>query len=336
MPSRQLTREEFTALAMLAKARRELVQAMFAGTQLKFGKGGALATGKGLLGDGKKVYSASSKLAKGGGTAAATSSTSGIKAAVEAFITDCADVENIQEVMAVIGGEALSELIAEITPIIGVLFSAGKLAKATKTVVEDAYNLYKFDGYRSGFRPGDPQAAADAIKTIIQRDLTRHSIDLARQTVATGTKIAGLFADMGTATTVGIGAANALAGLGLRLFALGLDIKDMRAGNKRLATPATLDLTVFGDCPILGCYLLTCADTSAVANMFVADIGLPGWMDRVEAMKRNQMEPLLKIASKAIDSSPLQLEGLASDKGTHTKKGFFAGIKAKVAKKILG
>lgn len=43
---------------------------------------------------------------------------------------------------------------------------------------------------------------------------------------------------------------------------------DMRAGNKRLAAPSTLNLTVFKECPILGCYLLTCADTSAVANMF--------------------------------------------------------------------
>jgi hypothetical protein len=115
-----------------------------------------------------------------------------------------------------------------------------------------------------------------------------------------------------------------------------MNIKDMRAGNARLAKPATLDLTVFGECPILGCYLLTCADTSTVANFFVADIGLPGWMDRVEALKRKQMDPLLKIASKAIDASPLQLEGLGSNKGTHVKKGFFAGIKSKVAKKILG
>jgi hypothetical protein len=336
MPTRQLTREDFTALATLAKARRDVVQGMFSGTQLKFGTMGALSTGKDLLSGGKKLHGAGNKLAQGGSSAAKLTSAPGIKAAVEGFISQCADVDGIQDVVAVIGGDAMSELLAEITPVIGVLFSAGKLAKATQAVVEDARNLYKFDDYRNGFRPGDPQAAADAIKTIIQRDLARHSVDLARQATATGTKIAGLFADMGTATTVAIGMANTLAGLGLKLFALGLNIKDMRAGNARLAKPATLDLTVFGECPILGCYLLTCADTSTVANFFVADIGLPGWMDRVEAMKSKQMDPLLKIASKAIEASPLQLEGLASNKGTHVKKGFFAGIKAKVAKKILG
>ena len=104
--------------------------------------------------------------------------------------------------------------------------------------------------------------------------------------------------------------------------------------KRDLAQPNALDLTVFNDCPVLGCYLLTCADTSAVANMFIADIGLPGWMDRMEAMKKKQMDPLLKIASKNINSSRLQLEGLASDKGTHIKKGFFAGIKSKAIKQL--
>jgi len=120
----------------------------------------------------------------------------------------------------------------------------------------------------------------------------------------------------------------------LQLYGLGLDIKDMRAGNKRLAAPNSLDLMVFNECPILGCYLLTCADTSAVANMFIADIGLPGWMDKVELMKKRQMDPMLKIATRNIGSSRLQLEGLGGDKGTHAKKGFFAGIKSKALKQI--
>lgn len=71
-----------------------------------------------------------------------------------------------------------------------------------------------------------------------------------------------------------------------------------------------------------------------MANMFVAGIGLPGWMDRVEEMKKTQMEPLIKIASKNIAGSRLQLEGLASDKGTYVKKGFFASVKSKALKKL--
>ena len=46
------------------------------------------------------------------------------------------------------------------------------------------------------------------------------------------------------------------------------------------------------------------------------------------------MDPLLKIATKDIESSRLQLEGLSSNKGTHSKKGFFAGIKSKAMNKV--
>jgi hypothetical protein len=334
MPATSLSRAEFIAMGELAKARRQLVVNMFGGTRLKFGSASVLSSGKSLLSSGKSLKSGVGKLAKGGSAASKVASVPGMKEAFENFMVECADVENLHDVIEAIGGEVLHELVSEMTPYLGVVTSTVKLAKAAKAVAQDGYNLYKSDEYKNGFRMGDPSAAAEAIQAIIKRDLAQHSVKLGQQTVATGAKIGGLFADFGTGTTAAIGVANTLASLGLQLFSLGLDIKDMRAGNKRLAAPNTLDLTVFNDCPILGCYLLTCADTSAVANMFVADIGLPGWMDKVELMKKKQMDPLLKIASKNISSSRLQLEGLSSDKGTHTKKGFFAGIKSKAMKQI--
>jgi hypothetical protein len=325
--------DEFRAMSVLSRARTGLMINMFAGTQLKFGSSQAFSDAKKLVTTGKKLKSGVTKLTT---PAQAVAQTPGLKQAAEQFITECADIDNIADIVAVIGGEAMADLIGEIAPYVGILLSAKKLAQATKAVAEDGYNLYKQSYRREGFRVGDPLAAADAITIIIERDLTRHSLDLTRQAVATGAKIGGLFADFGTATTAAIGIGNALAGLGLQLFALGLEIKDMRAGNKRLKTPETLDATVFGECPVLGCYLLTCSDTSSVVNMFIADIGLPGWMDKVETLKKDKMDPLLKISKKHIKSSRLQLEGLQSNKGTINKKDFFASIKSKVAHKVMG
>lgn len=334
MPSKPLSMGEFRAMGELARARQQLVVNMFGGTKLKFGTKSQLSTAKDMLSTGKKIVSSGKTLAKGGKAASTVADLPGMKDAVHNFIVECADVHNIHEVIAAITGEVLANLVHEITPVLGVVTSSVKLAKAGKAVAEDGYHLYKSDDYKGGFRMGDPSAAAEAIQIIIKRDLAKHSVQLGQQAVATGAKIGGLFADFGTATTAGIGIANSLATLGLQLYGLGLDIKDMRAGNKRLAAPSTLDLSVFNECPILGCYLLTCADTSAVANMFIADIGLPGWMDKVELMKKKQMDPMLKIANKDIMNSRLQLEGLGSDKGTHAKKGFFAGIKSKAMKQI--
>ncbi len=335
MATTPLSMDEFRALAAIAGARRQIMVNMFAGTQLKFGKAAALETGKNMLSSGKKLYSGAKKIGSGAETVAKTApSLPGMQAAFQDFMVQCADVQGIDDIIATIGGETVSNLIAEVTPVLGVLYSGAKLAKAGKAVAEDGYNLYKSAEYKKGFLRGDPMAAAEAVQIVIRRDLAKHSVKLAQQAAATGAKIAGLFADFGTATTAGIGIANTLATLGMELVSLGVDIKDLRAGNKRLARPDSLDLTVFEDCPVLGCYLITCADTSSVANFFVADIGLPGWMDKVEKMKKTQMDPLLKFATKNIESSRLQLEGLSSNKGTHSKKGFFAGIKSKAMNKV--
>lgn len=330
-----LSREEFMALGEIARARRRTMVNMFTGTQLKFGRKSALETGKSLVSSGKKLQGDISKITKGAKeTARVAPSIPGLQAAFQDFMTECAGVEGIDDIIEALGGEAVKELLAEVTPVLGVLSSGAKLAKAGKAVAQDGYNLYKSSDYKQGFLRGDPYAAAESVQIIIKRDLAKHSVKLAQQATATGTKIAGLFADLGTGTTAAIGVANTLATIGLQLASLGVDIRDMRAGNKRLATPDSLDLTVFEECPLLGCYLITCADTSSVANFFVADIGLPGWMDKVERMKKKQMDPMLKIATRNIEASRIQLEGLSSNKGTHSKKGFFANAKSKALKKI--
>ena len=327
-----LSREEFLALNELAKARRTALQNMFNGTKLVFGTADKIESKGKILKSAKKVGKNAKKLADIGKNSSESSSM--IQSAAQDFIKNCAGVENIEEVIAAITSEAVSELVSEITPVVGAAYSAFKAGKAAKSIYKDGKALYKANDYKSGFRMGDPLAAADAVHEIIKRDLAKDSINFARHSAATGTKIAGFFADLGTGTTAGVGLVNSLAGLGLELTSLGMEIKEMRAGNKRLQSPSTLDLTVFSECPILGCYLLTCADTSSVANMFIADIGLPGWMDKVETLKKKKMDPLIKLAAKDIQKSRLQLSGLTGDKGTHMEKGFFAKNKKNAMMKI--
>jgi hypothetical protein len=322
---------------MLSMARLQALNAMFSGTQLKFGSKSRISAMAGMVGSGKAIASNAKKLAKGGSSAASSASSdgsSGMTSMVKDFITGCADVPGIDSVAEAIGVEALENLMAEVIPFIGIVNSARKLATATAHVVSDAHSLYKSAEWTEGALPGDPVSACKAVRNLIQRDLGKHSIQMTQQALATGGKIAGVLGDGGTATTVGIGLANAAASLGLQLFYLGLDIKDMRAGNARLAKPNSLDSTVFGQCPILGCYLLTCTDTSNIVNLLVDDIGAPGWMARVEAMKKTQLDPLLKIATSNIMSSRLQLDGLATNKGTFAQPTFFASVKSRALAKL--
>ncbi|MBD8880156.1 hypothetical protein IHE49_06655 [Rhodanobacter sp. 7MK24] len=75
-----------------------------------------------------------------------------MKEAFQNFMVECADVDNLHEVIEAIGSEAMHELVAEVTPVLGVVTSSVKLARAGKAVVIDAHNLYKSDDYKRGFR----------------------------------------------------------------------------------------------------------------------------------------------------------------------------------------
>ncbi len=335
MPSHVSSSSDAAAREMLATARLQALNAMFTGTRLKFGTKSAISAAAGMANSGRVIASNARKLAKGGGSAAgAATNSSNTISMVNDFISGCADVPGLHAVAEAIGTEAMENLVAEVVPFVSIVNSARKLATATAHVVDDAHSLYKSAEWSEGALPGDPVAACEAVKSLIKRDLGKHSIQMAQQAAATGGKLAGILGDGGTGTTVAIGLANAAASLGLQLFYLGLDIKDMRAGNARLAKPNGLDSTVFNECPILGCYLLTCTDTSNIVNLLVEDIGSPGWMNRVEVMKRTQLDPLLKIATKNITSSRLQLDGLTANKGTFAQPSFFASIKSRALSKL--
>jgi hypothetical protein len=327
----RLTRDEFAAMRTIAKARDSNLANMFAGTKLVFAASARLNSVKGVLSDAKSVQSNVSSLVSGIKTgskvAADLPSASSLKTHAMELVQTSMNLHDIGDVVEAVTGPVLHQLIAEITQLLGVLTSSYKSVQSWRAVVANARDVYKSDYYLEGTLPGDPQAAAEAVVVIIKRFLAANTADAVRNTAAASTKIAGLFADMGTATTAAIGTASALSKLIQELYILGRDYTEMKAGNKRLIDPGTLDMSVFTDCPILGCYLISCSDTSMVANFFVADMGLPGWMDKVEKMKKTQLDPLIKNANNAIVSSHLTLDGLKSNKGTFKEKTMFAQMK---------
>jgi hypothetical protein len=334
MSTTSLSRSEFTALGTIARARQDNLREMFTGTRLTFARYSREKSIKNALSDAKSVGKSTKKMVDGiktgSKTASAVSQLGDLHSNSMEFFKIATDLHDISDVVHAVGSEVLHSMASEIAPFIGVVTSTFKAAKSWRAVVANARDLYKADYYLEGVLPGDPTAAAEAVIVTIKRFLAANTADATRNTASAATKIAGLFADMGTATTAAIGAASALAKLIQELAILGRDYKEMKAGNKILDDPAKIDLNVFKVCPVLGCYLIACSDSSMMLNFFVADIGLPGWMSKVEAMKKNQLDPLIKNANKAIVSSHLTLEGLQTNKGTFAKKGITDKIKANI------
>jgi len=331
MSSPALSKQEFAALGAISKARKDNLKNLFADTQLTFGKYAKARilknAGSDALSLGNSCRTMVQGIRTGSSSAAALSQVGDIHTNAMEFLRLATNLHDISDVVDAVGSEALHSLVSEITPFIGVITSSIKSVKSWRAVVINARDLYKADYYLEGVLPGDPSAAADAVLVCIKRFLAANTADAIRNTTSASTKIAGLFADMGTATTAVIGAVSALSKLIQELAILGRDYTEMKAGNALLKNSATLDLNLFRVCPVLGCYLISCSDTSNVANFFVSDIGLPGWMDKVEKMKKNQLDPLIKNANKAITSSHLTLEGLKQNKGTFAEKGMLDKLK---------
>lgn len=300
-----LTPQDFAAFAAISAARRDNLRTLFTGARIQYGALSVAKVGATVAMTGNAMRGAISEI--GAAARPAVLSPGRIRAAAEALIQKCADVDNIGELVEVVGSDLVEQLIKEVMPVVGVLMSARGTAVAWAGVISSGNHLYNMPEYKTGVLRGDPLAAADAVHELTKRALARHTVDAARNTAVLGAKIAGLFADLGTATTVTIGLANALAGLALELAQLGADIKELRAGNLALAHPESLTLEVFTVCPLLGCYLLTSSDTSNVANFFIADIGTPGWMDRLEVMKRTRLDPLLELSGEYIRQSKLRV-----------------------------
>ena len=57
-----------------------------------------------------------------------------------------------------------------------------------------------------------------------------------------------------------------------------------------------------------------------VLNFFVADIGLPGWMDRIEQFKTEGLDPILETAEEQITRSRITITGFNTGKGVVAEK----------------
>jgi hypothetical protein len=325
--SKPLSMDEFRGLATIARARQEHLITMFSGARIVYGKTAKATAAYKIGSTGKKVYSTASKLTKG--AAVAKTASGGLRAKAIELITDAVGIQDIGDLAEVIAGEAVEQLIAEMMPYVGIVVSGYKAAKAWKQLIEETRTRYRWNELTPAVLPGDPFAACEAVKTLLERDIARDSVKVAQQTAAFAAKIAGLAGDFGSgAAGTAIGLANGLASLVVELTQLGIDIREMRAGNKRLEAPGALDASVFGDCPLLGSYMIAFSPTSMVLNFFVADIGLPGWMSRVEDLKKRGLDPLVETATSQISHARITIEGVKTGKGIVESKGIGDKLKS--------
>lgn len=335
---------EDEARAVLRQAREQALSNLFLGRKVDFGKV-SLA---------KSVYAinkARTKVQQGGTQAAAAAAKVATAPAQEAareaimkmlqellgqYVPDVA-----REVMALLAQEIpslIADLAASMAPYVSICTSGTKAIWNTGWTIAKEYQwVMAKDHMASGaFGLGDPMAAANAVKRMIERERNQHARLAAIYAQETAVKTAGVAADAvawGAPTVSAIltplaGGISAFQRLALLIFLLARDVNERRKANKILTNPAKIKLgpEVFEKCPILGCYFISCSNTSDIVNVLTENIGAVGWKLDIEVMKSQHIDPMIEYARHAIQNSRLEVSGMATHKGAiaETKGALFA------------
>ncbi|HUI61502.1 MAG TPA: hypothetical protein VLX90_14840 [Steroidobacteraceae bacterium] len=214
------------------------------------------------------------------------------------------------ETVQAVGVQTLGGLYAAVVPYLG----------CVKGGVDAVRSLYgAADDVRTGFRAleatpivniGAPQQALQSVNVLLDRRANDGFTKGTVQAVEAVVNAALIGSGAGGVATSAVSLASKIAVLAVIIRRRGIEFREMKAGKQALLTPKTLSPAVFTVCPLLGCYLLTASDTSAIVLSCFASGRPPprGWMDQVEANKKF-LDPILGKAKSFISDSLWAVEG---------------------------
>ena len=239
-----------------------------------------------------------------------------IKAKLTQTIIDlCPDLDiSPDTVLRHIGLPGVADFVHQAAPILGSIKSGLKAAQAWSDVAKTARDKYKLSQARFAIAKGDPEAALNAIGTLLNRELASNTATATSATVSFSLQTAGLFADLGGATGPAVAAVQTLAELLQAIYEFVRDYKEVQRANQLLEVGA-LNLDIFETCPLLGCYFLAVQDHSTIIAFAVDEYGTANWMFDVERMVK-VLTPLLESARRMIKASKFELKGVRIDDRT--------------------
>jgi hypothetical protein len=244
-------------------------------------------------------------------------------------------------------GTSMPALIADALPIISLVKSGVQMlyywGRAAQSLWQES-DTQTHSSFLSG--ETDIAAALKALAVMLDRQTTQYSVTASIQSADFAARGAAHFADAGTASSSAIGAISNLAKLVQQLYLFARELVATQRANRILSSPGSFGLQLFEAYPLLGCYMLCCSDTSelvslvrtgdlkpytpyAASNWQKVQFGEVGWMDKVEFIKKEHLDPVLQRAITFINASPFYVSGMAMhvkrDMGLLNMAGWGAG-----------
>lgn len=225
-------------------------------------------------------------------------------------------------------GVSMPSLIADALPVISLVKSGVQMLYYWGKAAQAAWQEYDAHSHVSFLsETKDIAAALRALEVLLDRQTTQATITAGIQTGDFAARGAAHFADAGTASSSAIGAVSNLAKLVQKLFLFARELWATHQANKILSSPDNFGLQLFEAYPLLGCYMLCCSDTSELislvrtpdlkpytpfkaSNWRQVQFGEVGWMDKVEFLKREHIDPILQRSIAFINASPFYVRGM--------------------------
>jgi hypothetical protein len=344
LDKRNLTEEELEALKFIARSQAMALQKQFLGRELRFKSSTLVGMASGAGSKWQKFKTGASSVASGGksgqtaykgvsnavqgaellqqgGKAAVSGAAKGamsdsfatIRQKVTEFCRELCPGLDPSQVFSALHLGSVESFASDLAPFVGVISSGGKAIIGWIGVAKKVYDAIKLEDSRYAFAPGDPEAAFNAVVTLLDREIASESARAGVKTAAFTGKALGVFADAGAITGPTIGLMELLAEIFQGIVEYVRDYKECVAANDLLRVGA-LNLDLFSVSPILGCYFLVIQDHSTIINFAVGEYGTPNWTFDAEKLV-GKIQPALEKARTYIRVSRLEIPGMAHAKG---------------------
>ncbi|MFO0814738.1 MAG: hypothetical protein U0796_16085 [Gemmatales bacterium] len=341
---------EDQAKLAIKQAREEALVSLFKDRKMVMRKGGLLSTAYFMK---KKIDKANAEAGKAA-SAASAAVTGPIREQamklVRELIQDILSefpLDVIQEALKMLNDlipNFIGEIAGAVAPYLSVATSGAKAIKNTAVAIKKEYDWVKAGEHLDAFGKGDPFAAAEAIRRMIERDRNQAGRLAGIYGVDATVKAAAIIADAaayGAPTVSAVvtplqGLATAMAVLSLQIFLVGRDYYEKHKANKILSNANEIEISpkLFEAHPLTGCYFVACTNTSDIINFLAEDIGALGWKLDVENMVKKHIHPMQTTAREYIVDARFEIEGLDLSKGNVDPGGLTRMHKVQKAKLI--
>lgn len=283
------------AIKYLRDARRQFIVQLFQGRQMKLSSVAMTAY---------EVTSAGYYTGK-----VASSVYEQAKKLVRMILGSAANDPAMAELISQVIGKSMSELIAQIAPGVGLAYSSSAATYNAYHALSAARSAHRISKSEVALLPGDPMAAFQAVRTLIERERNTRTQTSASYAIEAAAKGAGIFLDAGAATGTAAAIIGATSRLLITLYLLKKDWDEMRAVKGIFQKPWDIDNSLFAKSPLLGCYFLLSADTWMITNLICEDFGKPGFKYQVEQAVKHHFNPLMEVAGQCIINHRMKLTG---------------------------